>query len=50
MSWEDTDVEFTSDELRIIGRLAQNLLSNALEAGLDAKILADIYYKTIQYT
>jgi hypothetical protein len=42
-------VEFSAEELKVIGRLAQNLLSSALEAGLDAEILADIYYKMVEY-
>lgn len=50
MTWQeqiDADcVRFTSDELKIIGRLAQDLLSNAL----DVETLADIYRKTIQHT
>lgn len=39
-------VRFTGDELRLIGRLAQNLLSNALEADLNPGLLEDIYLKT----
>lgn len=50
MTWQeqiDADcVRFTPDELRIIGRLARDLLSNAL----DVEILEDIYRKTIQDT
>lgn len=38
--------DFTPDELRIIARLAQNLLGNALEAGLDPGVLMSIYNKT----
>ena len=38
--------EFTPDELRIIGRLAQNLLGAALEGGDDPGLLMSIYNKT----
>lgn len=38
--------DFSSEELRVIARLVQNLLGNALEAGLDPGILMSIYNKT----
>jgi hypothetical protein len=38
--------DFSSEELRVIARLAQNLLGSALEAGLDPGILMSIYNKT----
>jgi len=38
--------DFTEDELKLIGRLAQNLLENALDAGVDPGILMSIYNKT----
>lgn len=38
--------DFTEQELRVIARLAQNLLGNALEAGFDPGILMSIYNKT----
>jgi len=40
------DVRFTACELRVIGRLAQNLLSCVVEADLDSGELETIYYKT----
>jgi len=42
-------VRFTGDELRVIGRLAQNLLSNAVEVGINPDLLEDIYLKTYSF-
>jgi hypothetical protein len=38
--------EFSPEELRVIGRLAQNLLGCALDAGDDPGLLMSIYNKT----
>jgi len=38
--------EFTPEELRVIGRLAQNLLECALDGGSDPGLLMSIYNKT----
>jgi hypothetical protein len=40
------EVTFSESELRVIARLAQNLLSCAVEAELDPGVLETIYYKT----
>jgi len=42
-------VDFSVAELRFIGRLAQNLLSCANEAGLDPGVVASVYYKTQEF-
>jgi hypothetical protein len=42
-------VEFTLAELQFIARLAQNLLSSAIEAGLDPGVVESVYYKTAEY-
>ena len=44
-----TDVKFEEAELRTIARLVQNLMSCAVEAGLDPGVLESIYYKTHEY-
>jgi len=44
-----TDVQFEEAELRTIARLVQNLMSCAIEAGLDPGVLESIYYKTQEY-
>jgi hypothetical protein len=44
-----TDVQFDDAELRTIARLVQNLMSCAVEAGLDPGVLESIYYKTQEY-
>ena len=38
--------KFSEAELRVIARLVQNLMSSAVEAGLDPGLLESIYYKT----
>ena len=44
-----TDVQFDEAELHTIARLVQNLMSCAVEAGLDPGGLESIYYKTQDY-
>lgn len=44
-----TDVQFEECELRVIARLAVNLMTNAAEAGLDPGLLESIYYKTQEF-
>lgn len=44
-----TNVQFDEDELRTIARLVANLMSCAVEAGLDPGVLESIYYKTQEY-
>lgn len=39
--------EFTKQELQVIGRLVQNLLGSALDAGLDPGVLMSIYNKIL---
>ena len=39
-------LEFTDAEVKVIARLAGNLMACAFEAGQDAGVLESIYYKT----
>lgn len=44
-----TDIQFEEAELRVIARLTANLMSSAVEAGLDPGLLESIYFKTQEF-
>lgn len=42
-------IEFTTEEIRVIARVAGNLMAAAFDANDDPGLLESIYYKTSQH-